>query len=54
MADARSAALVARRLFGLNELVVATLFGLGYVALQGHVLAAAAFVWYAALFVIRS
>ena len=54
MADAHSAVLVVRRLFGLNELALAVLLALGYVALQGHVLAAAAFVWYAALYVIRS
>lgn len=42
------------RAFGLNELALATLMTLGFLALSGYVIAAAAFVWYAALYVLRT
>jgi hypothetical protein len=43
----------AARLFRLNEFACMTLMGFGYLALHGYTLAAVAFVWYAALYVLR-
>jgi hypothetical protein len=54
MTDTRSSALAFTRLFRINELAVATLLALGYLTLHGHVLAAAGFIWYAALYIVRT
>jgi hypothetical protein len=51
--DASSTAGTAVRLFRLNEFVCLTLIGLGYLAMNGYILAAVGFVWYAALYVLR-
>jgi len=51
--DAASVTGTATRLFRLNEFACVTLMGFGYLALQGYMLAAAGFVWYAALYVLR-
>jgi hypothetical protein len=48
-----SVAGAATRLFRLNEFACATLMGFGYLALHGYILAGVAFVWYAALYVLR-
>jgi hypothetical protein len=42
------------RVLGFNEFVLATLMTLGFLALNGYGLAAAFFVWYAALYVLRT
>ena len=42
------------RLFSLNEFACLTLIAFGYLALHGYVLALAGFVWYAALYVLRT
>ena len=51
--DASWTAGAAVRLFRLNEFVCLTLIGLGYLAMNGYILAAVGFVWYAALYVLR-
>jgi hypothetical protein len=51
--DGASMAGAAVRLFRLNELACVTLMGLGYLAMNGYILAAVGFVWYAALYVLR-